>query len=154
MNKTTNKIVLRVTDGDDNFDYSSDAAVVKITSGFKSYVQNLHKELMRLKSGLSGVYDLRAFDNTPKFLGSGELSEQLESVSYEIYKKEKKILTEEEYDLITNSENTVNTDVVLLQVKEEGFYWTGYYKHTQIRFITAIITMDELEAMNTPQNEI
>lgn len=148
MKKTTNKIAVRVTDNDDNFDGGADSAVIVITPVLKGLILKAQEKLLALKKELDGVYDIRIFDISPKFLGVGEFEELAGSkVLQQLESFENVSLSEKQFKTLNESENTVRTDVELLQVKEQGFYWTGIYKHTSVRFMTSVISFEALAQM-------
>lgn len=137
-------IALRVTDGDDNFDESADVAIVEISPNLKELILKTHASLLKIKAENPNVYDIRVFDNSPEFLSSGEFYETAgDKLNSKLEKSETVLLTPKLFDKL-GSCSTARADVVLLQVKVEGVLWTGYYKHTQIRFTTSVITFEAL----------
>lgn len=147
MKKSTNKFVMRVTNSDEYFDESSDAAVVAITPYLKELLFKAREQMKRIKAEFcSEVYDIRIFDNHPTLLGSGEfydiggakITADLESngpvnISDALHKK------------VEKTTSTVRVETVLLQVSEDSFFWTGYYKHTNVRFTTGAIPFEAIE---------
>ena len=137
-------IAIRVTDGDDNFDESADVAIVEISPNLKELIFKTHASLLKIKAENPNVYDIRVFDNSPEFLSSGEFYETAgDKLNSKLEKSETVLLTPKLFDKL-GSCSTSRTDVVLLQVKADAFFWTGYYKHTEIRFTTATINIKEL----------
>lgn len=138
------KLAVRVmyNNSETEYDFDSDAATINITPLFKAELFALRNEVMKLKKLNSSIYDIRIFDRTPRFLASGEFDE-VTNDAYNLYEKEMVKLTNAEYSELAQCE-TVNTDVVLLQVSEDGFFWTGTYKHTEIRFMTSKISFTDI----------
>lgn len=140
-------IAIRVTDGDDSFDDNADVAIVEISPRLKSLILKTHEQLLKMKTEIDGVYDIRIFDNSPEFLMSGEFYDTAgEKLNSKVEQTECAEISSKLFDKL-GSCNTARADVVLLQVKADAFLWTGYYKHTQVRFTTSAITMEALLSM-------
>lgn len=138
------KLAVRVmyNNSETEYDYNSDAATINITPLFKAELFALRNEVIKLKKLNSSIYDIRVFDRTPTFLAVGEFDEVTNDV-HNLYQKEVVKLTNSEYNELEKRE-TVRTDVVLLQISEDGFFWTGLYKHTEIRFMTSKISFTDI----------
>ncbi len=138
------KLAVRVmyNNSETEYDYNSDAATINITPLFKAQLLALRNELIKLKKLNSSIYDIRVFDRTPRFLAAGEFDE-VTNDAYNLYEKEKVKLTSSEYSELAQCE-TANTDTVLLQVSQDGFFWTGVYKHTEVRFMTAKVEFKDI----------
>ncbi len=135
-------LAFRVTDGDDNFDDSADVAIVEFSPSLKKLILDIHAKLLKIKTEISDVYDIRIFDNSPEFLSSGEFDETATGkLNYKVYNEGSVEITPKLFDKL-GSCSTARTDMVLLQVKEDSFFWTGYYKHTTVRFTTTALNIE------------
>ena len=142
----TNKIAISVKDNDEYFEESADVAIIEITPAFKKLVLKTRDQLLNIQKDNSSIYDIRLFDNTPDFLIMGQFSdvENVDSETKQTFEKEEFLNLNDELFLELNELDKARTDVVLLQVKNTGFYWTGVYKHTDIRFATSVISFEQL----------
>ena len=103
--------------------------------------------LQKDKEVNSSVYDIRTFDSSPEFLGSGEFDETAgDKLNSKVQQKEIAFITPKMFDKLGKC-STANTNLVLLQVGLDSFFWTGYYKHTDVRFTTSAITIEALLTM-------
>ena len=146
MRKTsTNKTyLLKVTDSDSNFDENAEFALIEITPALKAHIEKIFKNLLKLKAEVDpSIYDIRVFNNSPEFLAYGEAYQRLGDNVLSAADEGMVILTAPSAKEMVGAE-TVRTDIVLLQIKEEGFFWTGYYKHTEIRFTTERMNFSDL----------
>ena len=145
--KTNKLIAIGVTDGDDYFDESSDVAIVEFSPNLKKLILDTHAQLLKIKEVNSSVYDIRTFDSSPEFLSSGEFDETAGTKQrLELEKKESVSITPKMFDKL-GSCSTARTEMDLLQVGTDSFFWTGYYKHTTVRFTTSAISIEALKAM-------
>lgn len=140
-------LAFRVTDGDDNFDKNADMAIVEISPNLKKLILDTHAQLLKIKEGNSSVYDIRIFDNSPDFLSSCEFYDTAgDKLNSKVEQAECIEINPKLFNKL-GSCSTARADVVLLQVGVESFIWTGYYKHTEIRFTTSAISIEALKAM-------
>lgn len=145
--KPTIKLILRVTDNGEGFEEGVDVAFLELTPEFKALILNARKHLRLLKETLnSSVYDIRMFGYEPKFLANGQFEEVVSLKLSESVAETGRcfIKTENQLKKIAKCQ-TARTDVVLLQITDHSFFWSGYYKHTDIRFTTEAVSISELE---------
>ncbi len=140
-------IVVRVTDDSENFDENAECAVIIISPARKSFLLELREKLKTLKGQIQGVYDIRVWDYSPKFLHNSILETVTnDDFSYKVGEKEIVQVTDEIFNQLTSDDiGRCVVDVVLLQVSEDGFFWTGVYKHTSLRFSTSKIPFSLIE---------
>ena len=156
MNKvetnTTNSVLLKVTDNDENCEVSAEHALVVFTPELKALIFKARAELMRLKEELdSATYDVRIFNYHPKFIAYGEVEELFDDGSEiirEIDKTGRSFISPEYGEFLKENAETVRTDVELLHITDHSFFWSGYYKHTDIRYTTEGMSFEELEQMS------
>jgi hypothetical protein len=143
-------IVVRVTDdGEGNFDNNAECAVICINPTRKAFLLELREKLRTIKHSVNSVYDIRVWDYSPKFLSFSTLEENTgDDLSYKVGEKDMVQVNNEVFnDLRNNKVDHCLVDVVLVQVSEDGFLWTGVYKHTSIRFATAKIPFSLIETL-------
>jgi len=103
----------------------------------KKLILDARTELMRLKETFNkNIYDIRLFDYTPKFINYGVVDELNENISHEA--NGGYVLVENKFAKLVLKADTdsVRTNVELLHITEHSFYWSGFYKHTDIRYTT------------------
>ena len=156
MNKvetnTTNSVLLKVTDNDENCEFSAEHALVVFTPELKALILKARAELMRLKEELdSATYDVRIFNYHPKFLAYSEIENITDGegdVLKTVYSTGRAFIPSEFGAVVKENAETVRTNVELLHITEHSFFWSGYYKHTDIRYTTEGMSFEELEQMS------
>ena len=156
MNKvetnTTNSVLLKVTDNDVNCEVSAEHALVVFTPELKALILKARAELMRLKEELdSATYDVRIFNYHPKFIAYSEIENITDGegdVLKTIDSTGRAFIPSEFGAVVKENAETVRTNVELLHITEHSFFWSGYYKHTDIRYTTEGMSFGELEQMS------
>jgi hypothetical protein len=149
---TTDSVLLKVTDNDENCEVSAEHALVVFTPQLKALILKARSELMRLKKELdSATYDVRIFNYHPKFIAYGQIENITDGegdVLQTIDKTGRAFIPVKFGAVVEEIAETVRTDVELLHITDHSFFWSGYYKHTDIRYTTEGMGYDELESMN------
>jgi hypothetical protein len=151
-NNTTNSVLLNVTDNDENCEVSAEHALVVFTPELKALILKARAELQRLKQELNyATYDVRIFNNHPKFLAYGQIENITDGegdVLKTIDQTGRAFIPSEFGAIVEENAETVRTDVELLHITDHSFFWSGYYKHTDIRYTTEGMSFEELEQMS------
>ena len=143
-------IVVRVTDdGEGNFDNDAECAVISINPTRKAFLLDLREKLREVRKTVESVYDIRVWDYSPKFLPFSTLEETTgDDLSYKVGEKDMVQVKDEVFNALRHDDvEKCLVDTVLVQVSEDGFLWTGVYKHTNIRFATAKIPFSLIESL-------
>jgi hypothetical protein len=140
-------VILKVTDNCEDFDESSNAAVIILDEKHKALILKLSKKVKEIKKELgdtASVYDIRIFDYSPSFLSTASLNNEDEDLDDEVQNKDLKFVSIARAKKLAELD-TVRVDCVLLQVSDDSFFWTGYYKHTDVRFSTVSLLISDLD---------
>ena len=147
MNK--NKLAVRVMDNDDYNDDVADTMIIEISPKLKEHFLNRRKQLMALRETDTSIYEITAWDFSPKFLMQEQFGE-LTDYKYDkkIEEKEAIQLTDEEFEMLSQDDvKQPFVDVVLMHVKEDGVRWTGVYKYSNTEFFTGTIPFSLIESL-------
>ena len=148
----TNSVLLKVTDNDENCEVSAEHALVVFTPQLKALILKARAELMRLKAELdSATYDVRIFNYNPKFIAYSQIEDMTDGegdIIQTVDKTGRAFISPEFGAVVGENAERVRTDVELLHVTEHSFFWSGYYKHTEIRYTTEGMSYEELEIMD------
>lgn len=119
------KIITNINTFDEWFDDRADAAIIEICSDRIERIKKLAAACKEL-----GVYKIAEFDYTPQIMANdydhdGPLDEPGPLKEYE-----------------------GRMECHMLNVTDSDFFWTGYYKHSDIRWETDTILLKELETLD------
>lgn len=142
-------IIIRVTDSSEDYDYSAEFAVISINPTRKAFFLDLRERLRAIKQVAESAYDIRVWDYSPKLISPGVVDEiASDELSHKIGQKDLVQVNNELFnELQGDSVERCSMDVVLLQVSEEGVFWTGVYKSTTIEFSTEKIPFSLIEKL-------
>jgi hypothetical protein len=115
------------------FDHGPEVAVVEMTSTLDARIRQLAAAAKVL-----GVYKVSEFNGSPDFfLRDYDAEENDGPIAYRIPEDE-------------DEENTCRVECVTLNVTADDYYWSGYVKHTNIRWETDTISLSTPET-NEPE---
>ena len=128
-----NQKILEVYIGSE-FDHGPEVAVVEITSTLDARIRQLAAAAKVL-----GVYKISEFDASPAFfLRNYDAEGDDGSIAYR---------TPEDED----EENACRAECVTLNVTNDDYYWSGYVKHTNVRWETDTVPLKPVK-FNEPVN--
>lgn len=111
------------------FDHGPEVAVVEITSALETRIRQLAAVAKVL-----GVYKVAEFDSSPDFfLRDYDAEEGDGPIAYRIPEDE-------------DEENACRVECVTLNVTANDYYWSGYVKHTNVRWETDTVPLGPVES--------
>lgn len=117
---TAKKLILSVSDSSDFFE-AADYAVIELTAEMIARIRKLSEAVRTL-----GVYRVSEFDYSCAFMNA----------DYDQWESGK----------VPLKEYQVRTECNLLNVTDNGFYWSGLYRHTDIRWSTDTVYLSDLDS--------
>ena len=130
-NPRTKKLILSVTDNSDFFSEAADYAVIDLGEEEKSRIRKLSAAVRELE-----VYRISEFNYACDFMVA----------DYE---------TDPENGKVAVKEFEGRMECNTLNVTDSGFYWSGLYKHTDVRWSTDTVPLTALdEAGDFDQREV
>lgn len=139
--------VLRVHDTAEDFDESSNAAVIILSKETKALILKLNKIVKENQKIGESIYEITAFDNTPTFLGSSALAEEFSALDDAVQQRDKVFVSMKRAELLNEFDDTVRVETVILHVGATEFHWDGYYKHTAILVETEKLAIADLDKL-------
>lgn len=117
---TTKKLILSVSDSSDFFE-AADYAVIELSADMMARIRKLSEAVRTL-----GVYRVSEFDYFCVFMNA----------DYDQWESGK----------VPLKEYQGRTECNLLNVTDSGFYWSGLYRHTDIRWSTDTVYLSDLDS--------
>lgn len=117
---TTKKLILSVSDSSDFFE-AADYAVIELSADMIARIRKLSEAVRTL-----GVYRVSEFDYSCVFMNT----------DYDRWESGK----------VPLKEYQGRTECNLLNITDSGFYWSGLYRHTDIRWSTDTVYLSDLDS--------
>jgi len=116
------KLILKVSTNNDFYDNSADYAVIELDDSVIAEIKKLAQAVRELN-----IYKAVKFDYSPK----------MRVVDWEIEAMEDGLEALADFD--------GRTECDCLNVTDTSFFWSGFYKHTNVRWETSLVEIAELE---------